>query len=109
LLELWGGSCPVTQIDDVRLLRASHIKPWSASGNVERLDPFNGLLLSGTVDLLFDQGLLSFANDGRSLISPLLSDANVMRLGLDDQARLHGLQAYHHPYLAYHRTHVFKQ
>ncbi|HEU4961956.1 MAG TPA: HNH endonuclease [Sphingomonas sp.] len=109
LLELWSGCCPVAEIDDSRLLRASHIKPWSVSTNAERLDPYNGLLLSGTVDLLFDQGLLSFADDGRYLVSPLLSDANVVRLGLNGHARLCGLQPHHLPYLAYHRAQVFKQ
>lgn len=109
LLEIWNGRFPVALIDDARLLRASHIKPWSVSTNVERLDPYNGLLLSGTIDLLFDQGLLSFTDDGLYLVSPMFSDANLARLGLNTYSRIQGLQPRHTPYLTYHRQNVFKR
>jgi len=48
------------------------------------------VLLSGTVDLLFDRGLPNFADDSRQLVSALLSDAIVVRLGFDGQPRLCG-------------------
>jgi putative restriction endonuclease len=44
LVANWNG-CAVTGFKDTNLLVASHIKPWRASNNTERLDPFNGLLL----------------------------------------------------------------
>jgi hypothetical protein len=28
LMDYWGGRCPITGIDQPKLLRASHIKPW---------------------------------------------------------------------------------
>jgi len=62
--------CYVTGIADERFLRASHIKPWSDSTNQERLDPYNGLLLSPIYDHLFDRAYISFKNDGRILVSP---------------------------------------
>ena len=31
--------CPFTMINDERLLRASHIKPWVVSNDKEKLDP----------------------------------------------------------------------
>ncbi|KAA1139625.1 HNH endonuclease, partial [Citrobacter portucalensis] len=47
-----------------------YIKPWAASENEnERLDPNNGMILAAHLDILFDQGWISFEYDGRFLIS----------------------------------------
>src|SRR5215213_5728114 len=50
-------SCPITGIDDKRLLIASHIKPWIHSNNDERINTKNGILLSPLFDKLFDKGI----------------------------------------------------
>jgi len=68
LIYLWTGRCAVTGLSNVTLLRASHIKPWAVSNNYERLDAYNGLLLAASVDRLFDQGLISFSDNGALLI-----------------------------------------
>ncbi|MEG1492310.1 MAG: HNH endonuclease signature motif containing protein, partial [Oscillospiraceae bacterium] len=47
--------CPITMISDERLLIASHIKPWAASNDKEKIDPFNGYILSPLYDKLFDR------------------------------------------------------
>jgi len=39
LMGVWGGRCAVTGVDLPPLLTASHIKPWRAASNPERLDP----------------------------------------------------------------------
>jgi putative restriction endonuclease len=75
--------CRITQIADLRLLRASHIKPWRAcNNNQERLDGNNGLLLSPHVDLLFDRGYISVEDDGTLLRSPRIDLADFARLGI---------------------------
>jgi predicted restriction endonuclease len=51
-------------------LRASHIVPWADCDDEQRLDIHNGLLLSALWDGAFDQGLVSFADDGAVLASP---------------------------------------
>ena len=106
LIAAWGGECPVAGVDHLDLLRASHIKPWSASSDQERLDPFNGLLLCAHIDALFDRGFISFAQDGRMLVSASLSAENRQRLGISggDVIRLDDR---HLSYLDYHRRHVF--
>jgi len=48
---------------------SSHIKPWRSSSNVERLDGSNGLMLAPHVDLLFDQGYISFENNGDVIVN----------------------------------------
>jgi HNH endonuclease len=50
LITYWKARCAITGLSLTALLRASHIKPWRDSNNSERLDPFNGLLLSPSYD-----------------------------------------------------------
>ena len=82
LIGLWNGMCAVTGLDCPALLKASHIKPWSTSNNNEKLDPYNGLLLSSNLDSLFDKGLISFNDDGSMLVSTLLSKRTQQHLKL---------------------------
>lgn len=105
LIGMWGKCC-VTACDCVSILRASHIKPWRDSTNAERLDKFNGLLLSPNLDALFDKGLISFSDSGDMLISKFLS-ANVRKaLGVSSDAKVH-LKSEHAKYLKWHREKVF--
>lgn len=84
--------CPVSGIRTPQLLIASHIKPWKSSNNNERLDPQNGLLLSATIDKLFDRKLIAFEPvqtntgtwKGRMKISSLLSSEDLELLGLEN-------------------------
>lgn len=104
LMKLRRDKCYVTGITNPNLLRASHIKPWRDSTNTERLDPNNGLLLTPLYDHLFDQGLITFANDGTMLISPSLSAENRKALGINPIFKGGNLGEKTRAYLAYHRT-----
>lgn len=44
--------------------------PWAKASNAERLSPKNGLLLSATLDALFDAGLITFSEHGELLATP---------------------------------------
>lgn len=46
------------------VLIASHIKPFILSDDTEAYDPNNGLLLSRTLDSLFDLKYISFDDEG---------------------------------------------
>jgi len=107
LLKYWK-TCSVTGLSVEVLLRASHIKPWSAASPTERLDSFNGLLLSPNLDALFDEGLISFSPEGLILISLRLEQSQYQALGLSVDMKLRRLNGAHSPYLAYHRTNIFK-
>src|SRR5439155_24772250 len=64
LMDYWDGRCPLTGITEPALLRASHIVPWAECSDEQRLDIHNGLLLSAHWHAAFDQGIVSFADDG---------------------------------------------
>jgi putative restriction endonuclease len=102
--------CRVTGIDKPNLLIASHIKPWRACGTAnERLDGFNGLMLAPHADFLFDRGLIGFEEDGRTLFSPHLSDADAIKLGLHNSQRPppKPLRGESRAYFQHHRANVF--
>ena len=102
--------CRVTGIDDPEFLRASHIKPWrSCETALERLDGRNGLMLAPHVDFLFDKGFITFEDDGRVKVSPVVSQETLDRLGLAEAvaAKTGAFTERQIPYLEYHRTNVF--
>jgi hypothetical protein len=81
LVARWEGRCPLTDIAEPALLRASHIIPWNrCESDAERLNPDNGLLLSALWDAAFDRGLVSFADDGVAVPSSRLSRASLLVL-----------------------------
>lgn len=102
--------CIITKVNDERILVASHIKPWSVSANEERVDHFNGLTLTPTYDKLFDQGFISFKDNGAILISPYISPLNVKKLNLAPGRKYEVLSHKKRSiYLTYHREKIFKQ
>ena len=105
LIEQWQG-CAVTGFRNTRLLVASHIKPWRASNNQERLDPNNGLLLLPNIDKAFDLGFISFENKGNVLISHELEEYE--KLGINKKMKF-SINHFHEPYMAFHRNIKFKR
>lgn len=105
---VWGATCAVTDIAQPVALRASHILAWKDSTDDQRLDPNNGLLLCGTLDALFDRGLISFADNGSMLVSELISKQDRVRIGIPKPLRLR-LNFDQMRYLEIHRTQKFKR
>lgn len=108
LLNLWIG-CAVTRCTVERLLRASHLKPWKLSNNAERLNPFNGLLLTPNLDLGLDRWLISFTDEGSILISSSLKTNDALALGLHSGMKLQFVKPEHKPYLSFHREEFLKR
>ena len=103
LLDYWEGKCAVTGVPIAPALVASHIKPWRLANNAERLDVYNGLLLVGTLDRLFDVGLIAFTDAGVMLIHESINTAARATLGLSRPLRLRSVHAKHRPFLREHR------
>jgi putative restriction endonuclease len=59
-----------------------HCKPWRDSNNEERLNGENGLLLTPTIDHLFDRGFISFEDSGALIVSPIAHVPSLNRMGV---------------------------
>lgn len=109
LLEYWDGRCAISGLAVPELLRASHIKSWAdCDRDEERLDVFNGFLLSANLDAAFDGGFITVADDGIVLVSEVLDSEARALLGLDRPVKVQGVAAGHRGYLGWHRRRVFK-
>ncbi len=104
MLDYWGGACAVTGLTLSQALRASHAKPWAECvSDAERLDVYNGFLLSANLDVLFDSFLISFAEDGELLVSDGITSSDQQKMGLVADMRLRWVSVEHRPYLRLHR------
>jgi putative restriction endonuclease len=102
--------CRLTGVTDRRFLHASHVKPWRlCKTNHERLDGYNGLLLTPTFDHLFDKGYMSFSDEGLILVSARLPEEVRSSLGLPivQAKNAKAFTDFHKVYLGFHRDNVF--
>jgi hypothetical protein len=103
--------CRVTKVANPVHLRASHCKPWRDSSNEERLNGENGLLLTPSVDHLFDRGFISFEDAGRLIISPVAHTDSLQRMGItiDRPVNVGTFSEGQRTFLDYHRNSVLLQ
>ncbi|MDO8541906.1 MAG: HNH endonuclease [Opitutaceae bacterium] len=109
LLRLWQGSCAVTSVQETRVLRSSHIKPWTISNVQEKVDHYNGLLLIPNLDALFNEGLISFRDDGRMLVSDDWRANDQLRMHITPDLHLRTIHPESCRYLEFHRDVVFER
>lgn len=103
------NQCRVTGVINPNHLIGSHIKPWRHSDNKERLDGENGLLLTPSIDHLFDKGHISFQDSGLLLISPRADRDSLARMGVRDEESVVQKPFTHlqRRYLDFHRDRIF--
>lgn len=100
--------CLISNIENKKLLVASHIKPWSKSSNLEKLDINNGLLLNSLFDKLFDTGLISFDENGNIMISSYLSIEDKKIIFSEYKVSICiNLSAKSQKYMEYHNKYIF--
>lgn len=101
--------CRVTRVENAEHLRASHCKPWRDSNDSERLDPENGLLLTPSIDHLFDRGFISFERAGKLLVSPVAHRESLVKMGVvvDKPVNVGGFTSGQERFLEHHRDEVF--
>ena len=107
-LEHKWESCAVSGVNERRLLTASHIKPWSKSNNIERLDRENGILLVSTIDRAFDSGLITFSDSGATIFSKKANKKDMEKAGIIQSMKLRMITDDMKPYLKYHREEIFQ-
>jgi putative restriction endonuclease len=103
--------CRVTGVAYPTHLFASHIKPWREATNEERLNGENGLLLTPSIDHLFDRGFISFEDSGQLIISDIAHKESIRRMGIntDQVVRVGRFSEGQKFLLAHHRSAVFLQ
>src|SRR5690606_37125601 len=101
-------ACRITGVDREEHLRASHCKPWRDANNEERLDGENCLLLTPSMDHLFDRGFIGFDSNGQTIISPVADRESLARMGLDPRSppNVGTFSSGQRKYLEFHRDNV---
>jgi len=105
LMDYWGRACSVTGIAVPELLRASHAKAWSeCDTDADRLNVYNGFLLTAHLDALFDRHLMTFTATGEAIFAPAI-DTNIRsQLGITASIKLRWLSPEHERFLTWHRS-----
>jgi hypothetical protein len=100
--------CRITGVTNSIHLIGSHCKPWRDSTNQERVDGENGLLLTPSIDHLFDRGFIGFEGDGRLVISPVAHRPSLEKMGIRTSADVNvgSFTARQRQFLEYHRDMV---
>lgn len=108
-LEQIEKECRITGLRSIQHLRASHIKPWRASDDFEKVDGHNGLLLSPHCDHLFDRGWVMFDDDGRLIPSDCLDQEVLTAWRIEPPAQPKPFLPKQIEYLEYHRELIFQR
>ena len=100
--------CRITRVTNPVHLVASHCKPWRDSNNQERLSGDNGLLLTPSIDHLFDRGFIGFEDNGELIISPVAHRPSLDRMGIDTTGTVNvgGFSSGQKSFLDFHRKMV---
>jgi hypothetical protein len=103
--------CRITGVENPAHLVASHCKPWRDATNEERLDGENGLLLTPSIDHLFDRGFIGFEDGGRLIISPVAHKPSLQRMGIEISAAVNvgSFTSGQKRFLEFHRNSVLLQ
>jgi hypothetical protein len=103
--------CRITGVANPVHLVASHCKPWRDANNEERLNGENGLLLTPSIDHLFDRGFIGFEDSGKLIISPVAHRPSLERMGIDikEIVNVGGFSSGQKQFLDFHRNAVLLQ
>lgn len=107
LFELYPY-CAISGFNQAKFLIASHIKPWALSDESERIDPYNGFLLTPNFDRLFDTGYISFRSNGEIILSKYLKSEAQSFFNIPDHIKI-PLSHAHKPYLEFYTEEVFQK
>lgn len=110
LFNEFNHACPLCHAHISHMLIASHIKPFRDCAHIyEAIDHNNGMLLCRNHDFLFDQGYITFLDDGQILISSRINPNEYFAYGLNNKYQLpnHLLTKNRLKFLDYHRNYIF--
>lgn len=111
LMQEYQHQCPICNIHIPHMLIASHIKPFRDCAHlIESSDHNNGILLCKNHDFLFDQGYISFKDNGNILISQELTEEDYKAMHLSPNYVLprYLMTKRRRLFLQYHRQNYFR-
>lgn len=111
VLLAYYGKCNVTGVTLPDFLEVSHSKPWHDCINEEdgnELDVYNTFLLAKHISHAYDQGYISFDDNGKIIISSKLDCVNRKALNINENMNI-DLEDGHLKFLRYHRENIFKK
>lgn len=108
-VEQIEGACRISGVMDRRHLRAVHIKSGEACSDAEKVDGYNGLLLSPHVAHLFERGYICFDDGGQVLVARQLNSTVLKRWSISLPITARPFLAKQKRYLAWHRENVFEK
>lgn len=107
LMRLWANQCVLCGIDLPELLKAIRSKPWKDSTDLERIDPYNGLLFCANHAVLYEKGFIAFDGPGKLHISAQVDEAHYAQYGLHKKMKI-ARQESHKYYLKWHKRHLYQ-
>ena len=107
LLPLWAKKCALCEIELPELLRASYSKPWKDSTDIEKVDPYNGVLLCCNHHALYENGFIAFDGQGRLHISSQVTEEDYEKYGIQPKMKI-ARKEQNKPYFKWHKRHLFK-
>ncbi len=103
IIHRWEYKCAVTGFDKLNVLIASHILPWAEANDNQRLDVYNGILLSPNYDALFDRHLITFENTGKIILSDTIEQQAFNKIGVTGKEKIQKFSQQNFDYLDNHR------
>ena len=100
-------SCCLCGVRNPAFAIASHIKPWSECKAEEKLDIENGFLMCPNHDKSFDEGWISFDNNGRIMISDRLQENDMVYMNIRGDMKI-DITNKNREYLEFDRRCVYK-
>lgn len=100
--------CEATLCELMFAVDACHIKPHNICEEEEKEDQNNALMLLASIHRAFDEGYITFQDNGKIMFSPKMSKTEASCLGLTgtERIRMPGLRP---KYMQYHRENIFKE
>lgn len=107
LVPLWAQKCALCEIELPDLIRASYSKPWKDSTDLERVDPYNGVLLCCNHYALYTKGLIAFDGQGRLHISTEIPEEDYEKYSIHAKMKI-ARNEKNKPYFKWHKRNIFR-
>ncbi|MBR3840604.1 MAG: HNH endonuclease [Erysipelotrichales bacterium] len=110
LMQEFKHTCPICGINISYMLIASHIRPFRDCAHlIESSDHSNGIILCKNHDFMFDQGYITFDDNGKIIISSRLSRYEYSNYAISEDFVLPEilLSKRRRMFLDYHRKNIF--